>query len=134
MSHIKPLVRRRNHGARSLVQPVVVDAAFGLAHDLGPLWLAAMWLGSVRWVRVDARQRLANPSAIRAATWLALALPFAGVAVWTAVRPHETRRNRRERRVVTLLLESQIPAREPERPVEEEPAAAVRARAEAAAA
>jgi hypothetical protein len=112
----------------------VVDAAFGLAHDLGLLWLAAMWLGSVRWVRVDARQRLANPSAIRAATWLALALPFVGAVVWMALRPLETRRNRRERRVVTLLLESQLPAREPERTVEGAPAAAVRARAEATAA
>jgi hypothetical protein len=112
-----------------------MDAAFGLAHDLGPVWLVAMWLGSVRWVRVDARTRLANPNAIRAATWLALVLPFAGAAVWTAVRPLETRQSRRERRVVTLLLESQLPAREPEPAAEEEPAAASVARpAEVAAA
>ena len=101
----------------------MVEAAFALTHYVAPLWLVAIWLGSVRWAQLDARARLANPSGIRAATLLALLLPFAGVAVWIAFRPHETRRERRERRVVTLLLESQLPPGQPARSREAEAAA-----------
>jgi hypothetical protein len=85
-----------------------VEAAFAVVRDVGPLWLVAMWLGSVRWTHVDARARLANPAGICAATWLALGLPFVGAAVWAALRPVETRLERRERRVVQLLLEAHI--------------------------
>ena len=94
-----------------------MEAAFALMRDIGPLWLLAMWLGSVRWTQVDARARLANRAGIRAATWLALALPFVGVAVWAALRPVETRLERRERRVVQLLLDSRL------EPIDAEPAA-----------
>jgi hypothetical protein len=79
-----------------------------MIHNVGPLWLAAMWLASVRWVQLDARARLRNPSGVRAAVVAAAMLPFLGTALWACVRPAETLLERRERRLARLLLEAEL--------------------------
>ena len=65
--------------------------------------LVAGWGGTVLAVALDARARVDNPSAARAAASLAALLPFAGAALWLCVRPAETRRDRRERRITTAV-------------------------------
>jgi hypothetical protein len=87
---------------------VSLNAAFFYLHNVGPVCFAAIWLASVRWVNLDARSRLRNTSGIRAATLSAAALPFAGAALWACVRPGETLAQRRERRLVNLVLETEL--------------------------
>ena len=87
---------------------VSLNAAFFYLHSVGPVGVAAIWLASARWVNVDARSRLRNPSGIRAATLTAATLPFVGAALWACVRPNETLAQRRERRLVRLVLEEEL--------------------------
>ena len=79
-----------------------------MLHNVGPLWLLAAWVASVRWVQLDARARLRNPSGLRAAVVAAGALPFLGALLWACVRPGETLLERRERRLARLLLEAEL--------------------------
>ena len=85
-----------------------MSVVFLAAHTFGPFALLAGWLGSVRWVAVDARARLRNPSGVRAAALAAAAVPGIGVFLWLCLRPTETLLERRERRVWSLLLESEL--------------------------
>jgi hypothetical protein len=82
-----------------------VTAAFSLVHEVGPIWLALVWLVSIRWVHRDARTRLRNPRAIRTAVVVAAVLPLVGAVAWACVRPAETLVERRHRRLARLLLE-----------------------------
>jgi hypothetical protein len=66
------------------------------------------WIGTVVAVARDARARLENRSGRRAGTALAALLPFVGALVWLCVRPPETRRDRRERRLRASVLERQL--------------------------
>jgi hypothetical protein len=63
------------------------------------------WAGTVVAVALDARARVDNPAAARAAAVLAAGLPFAGAALWLCLRPAETRRDRRERRLTDAVCE-----------------------------
>ena len=69
-----------------------------------PVALVLLWLGSVVSVVRDARARVANPAGVKAAGALALLLPFGGALLYLCIRPLETRLDRRERRLVELLL------------------------------
>lgn len=80
-------------------------AALAFAHDVMPIWLAVMWLASIRWTQRDAEARVRNRRAIRAAVVAAAVLPFLGAAVWACARPAETLTERRRRRLGRLLLE-----------------------------
>jgi hypothetical protein len=97
-----------------------VSAAFFYVHNVGPLFIAAIWLGSARWVHLDAQSRLRNPSGVRAATVAAIAVPFVGAALWGCARPCETLVERRERRLLRLLREEELRGLDelPERRVE----------------
>jgi uncharacterized membrane protein len=81
------------------------------------IWLALSagigWAGTVVAVALDARARIDNRSAARAAGLLAAALPFAGAALWLCLRPAETRRDRRERRLTDAVCELDAPAAAP---------------------
>lgn len=79
---------------------VVIDASFSA--------LATMWLGSVAFVWRDARARFLNRHAAPAAALAAALLPFLGAFLWFAARPVETISERRERRLLTRLLEQQL--------------------------
>src|ERR671937_2492625 len=92
----------------------MVSTAFLYLHDAGPLCFAALWLGSARWVHLDARTRLRNPSGIRTATMAALVLPFLGAVLWACARPAETLDERRERRLLRLLHERELQPRRDE--------------------
>ena len=85
-----------------------MSVVFLAAHTIGPLVVLAGWLGSVRWVAVDARARLRNPRGGRAAVSAAALVPGFGLFLWLCVRPSETLLERRERRLWTLLLESEL--------------------------
>jgi hypothetical protein len=100
---------------------------FLAVRDGVPLAFLALWAASIAAVRADARLRISNRSGRRAAVALAVALPFLGAFLYRAVRPAETRLQRRERRLAELLLELELdgyaaeprkvvalPAREPE--------------------
>src|SRR5438105_5148569 len=87
---------------------VSLNAAFFYLHNVGPICFAAIWLASARWVYLDARRRLRNPSGIRVATLTAAALPFLGAGVWACMRPGETLAQRRERRLIRLVLEEEL--------------------------
>jgi hypothetical protein len=77
------------------------------------IWLlvsaAVGWAGIVLAVVLDARARVDNPAAARAAAVLAAALPFAGGAIWLCLRPVETRRDRRERRLERQWIDAVAP-------------------------
>jgi hypothetical protein len=85
-----------------------MSVVFLAAHTIGPLAVLAGWLGSVRWVCVDARARLRNPRGGRAAVIAAAVAPGFGLLVWLCMRPCETLLERRERRLWTLLLEGEL--------------------------
>ena len=80
-------------------------AALAFVHDVLPVSLGLVWLASIRWTQREARLRLADRGAIRAATAGAVVLPFVGAVVWACVRPTETLAERRHRRLLRLLLE-----------------------------
>jgi hypothetical protein len=73
------------------------------------IWLALStaigWAGTVLAVVLDARARIDNGSATLAAGLLAAVLPFAGAGLWLCLRPAETRRDRRERRLADAVCE-----------------------------
>lgn len=69
---------------------------------------ALLWLGSVAAVARDACSRIENRGGRRAGVALAALVPFVGALVWLCVRPAETRRDRRERRLRRALLEREL--------------------------
>ena len=85
---------------------------FALVEIWVVLSLVVAWAGIAAAVVRDARARVDNPSAAKAAGLLALVLPIAGGALWLCVRPAETRLERRERRLVTAAYElpNSVPA------------------------
>ena len=83
-------------------------ALFRIASDCFWLGLVLVWAGSVVAVRRDARARVKNPAATRAAIATAAVLPFVGAGVWFCVRPSLTREERRERRLHALWLEREL--------------------------
>jgi hypothetical protein len=74
------------------------------------LSLVVAWAGIVAAVARDARARVDNPSAARAAALVAAVIPLAGGALWLCLRPAETRLARRERRLVLAAYELPTPA------------------------
>lgn len=69
------------------------------------LAVIAAWLATVVAVLCDARARVANPAASRAAAALAAGAPFLGAVTWLLIRPPETLLDRRERRLALALVE-----------------------------
>lgn len=78
---------------------------FALAEIWFVLSLLVGWAGVVVAVVRDAHGRIENPAAARAAGLLAAALPILGGVLWLCLRPHETRAERRERRLVDAVCE-----------------------------
>ena len=95
---------------------------FALVEIWFVLCLAVAWAGVAAAVVRDARSRVENPSAARLAGLLALALLIGGGLLWLCIRPAETRRDRRERRLVLAACELVAPAPAP-MPVPAQPAA-----------
>lgn len=77
------------------------------------LSLLVAYAGTIAAVVRDARARVDNPSAARAAALLAAVLPIVGGALWLCLRPAETRLARRERRLVLAAFELPAPASVP---------------------
>ena len=82
----------------------MVALSFVLSHG-PPVALVLLWLASILAVVRDARTRIANGAGVKAAGALAALLPLGGALLYLCVRPLETRLERRERRVIQLLLE-----------------------------
>jgi hypothetical protein len=80
----------------------------GLVSDLVLVGIVLCWGGTVVAVARDARARVANRAAPRAAAALAALAPFVGAVVWLCVRPAETRLERRARRLHALTLEREL--------------------------
>jgi hypothetical protein len=81
---------------------------YAAAVDWAFVSLGLLWLGSIASVARDARARVSNPAATRAAVGAATLLPLVGAAIWLCVRPAETRAERRERRLLTLVAEREL--------------------------
>jgi hypothetical protein len=76
--------------------------------DLLLVGFVLVWGATIAAVARDAKARVANRAAPRAAAALAGLLPFVGALVWLCVRPGETRLERRERRLRTATLEREL--------------------------
>ena len=82
---------------------------FALVEIWVVLSLVVAWAGIVAAVVRDARARVDNPSAARAAALMAVLVPIAGGALWLCIRPAETRVARRERRLVLAAYDLPAP-------------------------
>ncbi len=92
----------------------MVSAAFLIVRDSSVVAFLTVWAMTVRLTHLDARARLANRSAIRAAVALAALVPVGGFVLYRVLRPAETRLERRERRLARLLAELELAGAERE--------------------
>ncbi len=71
------------------------------------MFAVAVWLALIRWTYTDARRRLRNPRAVRAATALAV-LPIVGPIIYMILRPPEFLEDAYEREISIASSEKLI--------------------------
>jgi RNA polymerase subunit RPABC4/transcription elongation factor Spt4 len=98
----------------------VTASFFGGVHDFfhstawhvgriaGIAILLAFWLGTVYWVRKDARRRVAHRTGVWLATLLALVVPFLGPLAYMLFRPPEYLDDVRERELEIRAIERRL--------------------------
>jgi RNA polymerase subunit RPABC4/transcription elongation factor Spt4 len=98
----------------------VTGSVFGSVHDFfhstawdvirvaGGAIVVAFWLGTVYWVRKDARRRIAGWFGVWFATLIALVVPFLGPLAYMLFRPPEYLEDVRERELEIRAIERRL--------------------------
>jgi hypothetical protein len=99
------------------VHGLLHSTAFDVARNVAIVLAIVFWLGLAYWVYRDARRRVEDPWLIGTATLLAVAVPYAGAAVYLLFRAPETLDDVHARELEVRALEERIGLRTPHCPV-----------------